>query len=80
LEDSILATVNLSDDADTTAIIYGQLACAYYGFRALHQKWIKHVYAGKSITCFSKWIVYEDKRWFKRGSSTLKIHNSMFKL
>lgn len=30
-EQAILATVNLGDDADTTAAICGQLAGAYYG-------------------------------------------------
>jgi ADP-ribosyl-[dinitrogen reductase] hydrolase len=31
--------VNLRDDADTTGAIYGQLAGAYYGVRAIPREW-----------------------------------------
>ena len=34
-----LAAVNLGDDADTTAAIYGQLAGAYYGTSAIPAEW-----------------------------------------
>ncbi|CAF3510347.1 unnamed protein product [Rotaria sp. Silwood1] len=36
----ILAAVNLGDDADTTAAIYGQLAGAYYGYNDLPRQWL----------------------------------------
>ena len=38
-EDGVLAAVNLGDDADTTAAIFGQLAGAYYGVDAIPQAW-----------------------------------------
>ncbi|CAM4776830.1 unnamed protein product [Rotaria magnacalcarata] len=58
-----LKAVNLSDDTDTTAAIYGQLAGAYYGFNELPRKWVEHVYAKRFIKCLSKWIVYEGENW-----------------
>ncbi|CAF5135070.1 unnamed protein product, partial [Rotaria sp. Silwood1] len=33
--EGVLAVVNLGDDTDTTAAIYGQLAGAYYGYNKL---------------------------------------------
>ncbi|CAF3544344.1 unnamed protein product [Rotaria sp. Silwood1] len=42
-ENGVLAAVNLGDDTDTTAAIYGQLAGAYYGYRKLPKKWVEHV-------------------------------------
>ena len=62
-EKGALAAVNLGDDTDTTAAIYGQLAGAYYGYKNLPQKWIKHVYAKKFMLKLSKWIVYEGQKW-----------------
>jgi ADP-ribosylglycohydrolase len=40
-EEGALKAVNLGEDADTTGAIYGQLAGAYYGERALNFKWIR---------------------------------------
>lgn len=59
----VLAAVNLGDDADTTAAIYGQLAGAYYGYRQLPREWVKKLYGRKLITCFSKWIYYRGQNW-----------------
>ncbi|CAF4415365.1 unnamed protein product, partial [Rotaria magnacalcarata] len=58
-----LNAVNLGDDTDTTAAIYGQLAGAYYTYENLPAEWIKHVYAHDFITCLSKWIVSEGQQW-----------------
>ncbi len=38
-EEGCLKAVNLGDDADTTAAIYGQLAGAYYGVDAIPRNW-----------------------------------------
>ncbi|MEA4882587.1 MAG: ADP-ribosylglycohydrolase family protein [Clostridia bacterium] len=40
-EDGLLKAVNLGDDADTTAAVYGQLAGAYYGVEAIPSKWLR---------------------------------------
>ncbi|CAF4038353.1 unnamed protein product, partial [Rotaria sp. Silwood2] len=54
-----LAAVNLGDDTDTTAAIYGQLAGAYYGFHKLPSEWVNCVYSKRFIGCLCKWIAYE---------------------
>jgi ADP-ribosyl-[dinitrogen reductase] hydrolase len=69
-EKGALAAVNLGDDADTTAAIYGQLAGAYYGFKNLPKKWVKDVYAKNFITCLGDWIGYEGQIWFDKERST----------
>jgi ADP-ribosylglycohydrolase len=69
-EEGALAAVNLGDDTDTTAAIYGQLAGAYYGYKDLPSKWVKHVYAKDFITCLSEWIVYEGQIWSQKNRST----------
>ena len=55
----VLAAINLGDDTDTTAAIYGQLAGAFYGYRNLPSNWIEQLYAKKFIETLSKWIQYE---------------------
>ena len=73
-----LAAVNLGDDTDTTAAIYGQLAGTYYGYKSLPQKWVNHVYARDFIMCLSEWIVYEGQRWSRKNSSILSNSHSNF--
>jgi len=62
-EKGTLAAVNLGDDTDTIAAIYGQLAGAYYGYKNLPEYWIQHLYGKKFILNLSKWIVYEGDKW-----------------
>jgi ADP-ribosylglycohydrolase len=62
-ETGALAAVNLGDDTDTTAAIYGQLAGAFYGYKNLPSHWLEHVYAHKFLKILSKWIAYEGQRW-----------------
>ncbi|CAF0873214.1 unnamed protein product [Adineta steineri] len=69
-EKGVLDAVNLGDDTDTTAAIYGQLAGAYYGYKELPKKWIKHVYAKQFILNVSEWIAYEGKKWNETEGST----------
>ena len=58
-----LAAVNLGDDTDTTAAIYGQLAGAYYGYKQLPLEWREKLYAEEFILCLSEWITYEGENW-----------------
>ncbi|CAF1023539.1 unnamed protein product [Rotaria sp. Silwood1] len=58
-EEGALKAVNLGDDTDTTAAIYGQLAGAVYGYQDLPNKWCKRVYAKNFISHVSNWIVCE---------------------
>ncbi len=39
-EEGCLLAVNLGDDADTTAAVYGQLAGAFYGEGAIPESWL----------------------------------------
>jgi len=76
-EKGVLAAVNLGDDTDTTAAIYGQLAGAYYGYKDLPQRWVEQVYAKKFILQLSKWIEYEGKNW-KKPEELLPANKSSF--
>ncbi|CAF4863103.1 unnamed protein product [Rotaria sp. Silwood1] len=67
-EKGVLNAINLGDDTDTTAAIYGQLAGTYYGYDKLPDRWIRQVYAHNFITCVSKWIVYEGHLWKPKHS------------
>ncbi|CAF1078048.1 unnamed protein product [Rotaria sp. Silwood1] len=62
-EKGALNAVNLGDDTDTTAAIYGQLAGAYYGYKELPKKWSDSIYAKNFILCVSSWIAYEGEQW-----------------
>ena len=48
-EDGVLAAVNLGDDADTTAAIFGQLAGAIYGVDGIPARWRERVHRGEEI-------------------------------
>ena len=64
-EKGALAAVNLGDDTDTTAAIYGQLAGAYHGYKKLPSRWVEQVYARQFMQKLSKWIAYEGEQWEK---------------
>ena len=48
-KDGALLAVNLGDDSDTTGAVYGQLAGAYYGERAIPESWKGKVVHGLLI-------------------------------
>lgn len=62
-EKGALAAVNLGDDTDATAAIYGQLAGAHYGYKRLPPRWVKEIYARSFVEKTCKWIAYEGARW-----------------
>ena len=68
-EKGVLAAIQLGDDTDTTAAIYGQLAGAVYGSQGLPSRWVGSIYARSFITCISEWILYEGDRWFEKKQS-----------
>ena len=59
--DGCLLAVNLGDDADTTAAIYGQIAGAYYGVHGIPAEWRERVAMGEFITQLA------DGRWEHGG-------------
>jgi ADP-ribosylglycohydrolase len=67
-EKGALNAVNLGDDTDTTAAIYGQLAGAYYGYNRIPQKWVHQLYANQLIICIAEWLQF-------LGSSQSKAHD-----
>lgn len=49
-KDGCLMAVNLGNDADTTAAIYGQLAGAYYGVNGIPAEWLAKLHAKGTIS------------------------------
>lgn len=49
-EEGCLLAVNLGDDADTTAAVYGQLAGALWGERGIPEKWLSRLALREEIT------------------------------
>src|SRR5690606_13836870 len=48
-EDGCLLAVNLGDDADTTAAVYGQIAGAWYGAAKIGEAWCQRLAMGDRI-------------------------------
>ncbi|CAF1941544.1 unnamed protein product [Rotaria magnacalcarata] len=55
----VLNVVNLGDDTDSTAAIYGQLAGAYYGRSSIPIHWTQQLYAAPLIECIGQWLYVE---------------------
>lgn len=51
--DGCLLAVNLGDDADTTAAIYGQLAGAYYGASGIPAEWRRQIAMREEISALA---------------------------
>ncbi|CAF1202542.1 unnamed protein product [Didymodactylos carnosus] len=62
-KDGALRAVNLGDDTDTTAAIYGQLAGAVYGMKGLPEEWLNQLYARDFIICLGMWIHVKGYQW-----------------
>ena len=56
-----LMVINLGDDADTTGAIYGQIAGAYYGVKAIPAGWRKRLTMSDKITSMAD-SLYEHAR------------------
>ncbi|CAF1001054.1 unnamed protein product [Rotaria magnacalcarata] len=54
----VLSAIQLGDDTDTTAAIYGQLAGACYGYSQIPENWRRQLYANELITCIGHWLHY----------------------
>ena len=52
--DGCLKAANLGDDADTTAAVYGQLAGAYYGERAIPAHWRRQLALREQIVALAE--------------------------
>ena len=49
-EAAVLRAANLGDDADTTAAVCGQLAGAFYGEKAIPERWLAKLVMRREIT------------------------------
>ena len=49
----IFPAVNLGNDSDTSAAIYGQLAGAYYGIEGIPEEWRKKCFVSSLILLFA---------------------------
>mgnify|MGYP002379135106 FL=1 len=72
-EQGALNAVNLGDDTDTTAAIYGQLAGAHYGYRAIPPKWLNQLYATQLLLCTAAWLQYLGPSEERRNHQTRQI-------
>jgi len=61
-KDAILKAVNLGDDADTTAAICGQIAGAYYGFKAIPESWVDKLTMADVIITLAENLYKGDKQ------------------
>ncbi len=52
-KDGCLLAVNLGDDADTTAAVYGQIAGAYYGKQNIPEEWLEQLSMRPIIESFA---------------------------
>lgn len=59
-EAGCLLAVNLGDDADTTAAIYGQIAGAYYGLEGVPERWRTRIAHAQLIVDFADKL---HRRW-----------------
>ncbi|MBQ7650331.1 MAG: ADP-ribosylglycohydrolase family protein, partial [Victivallales bacterium] len=42
-EDGMIAAVNLGGDADSIGAVFGQIAGAYYGYKAIPERWLAKI-------------------------------------
>lgn len=60
-KDGMMAVIRLGGDTDTNAACYGQLAGAYYGYRAIPEEWRKEVYHSDELVEIADKLLEMDK-------------------
>lgn len=61
-EEGLIAAVNLGGDSDSIGAIFGQIAGAYYGFKAIPERWVKAVKTWEKVdTLIEKFIAALEK-------------------
>ncbi|CAF0862855.1 unnamed protein product [Adineta ricciae] len=76
-EKGALAAVNLGDDTDTTAAIYGQLAGAAYGIDKIPERWREQIFERKFIITLANGLFIHGKKLFSspKRKSQFDIHS-----
>lgn len=75
-KDGMMAVVRLGGDTDTDAACYGQLAGAYYGYKAIPKEWRENVYQADELVEIADNLLrmprcpilgtrFEDNKYFK---------------
>ncbi|CAF3891832.1 unnamed protein product [Adineta steineri] len=62
-EKGVLDAVNLGDDTDTTAAIYGQLAGAMYGIESIPDRWVRQLFEDQFIMTIAKGLYVKGKQF-----------------
>jgi ADP-ribosyl-[dinitrogen reductase] hydrolase len=73
-EKGVLLAVNLGDDTDTTAAIYGQLAGAVYGIEEIPQRWRDRLFQINFILTLANGLYLKGKKFnrHKRKSNAIE--------
>ncbi len=73
-EKGVLLAVNLGDDADTTAAIYGQLAGAVYGIDGIPQRWRDRLFQTNFLITLANGLYSKGKNFnqTKRGAEAIE--------
>ena len=73
-EVGVLLAINLGDDTDTTAAIYGQLAGAVYGIEGIPQRWRDQIFQKDFLIAIANGLFVRGKNFnrVKRGASTIE--------
>ena len=75
-KDGMMAVIRLGGDTDTNGAIYGQLAGAYYGYKAIPEEWRRNVYLADELVEIADKLLemkkcpiirtrFEDDKYFK---------------
>jgi ADP-ribosyl-[dinitrogen reductase] hydrolase len=56
-EDAVVRAANLGDDADTVAAVTGALAGAYYGYKAIPQRWTERLLGLEEVRQISTQLI-----------------------
>ena len=75
-KDGMMAVIRLGGDTDTNAACYGQLAGAYYGYKAIPEEWRENVYQADELVEIADNLLkmpkcpilrtrFEDNKYFK---------------
>lgn len=77
--EGVLNAVNLGDDTDTTAAVYGQLAGAHYGLLAIPPSWTQQLFAVNFIICVADWL-YADGNQSRNNVSRQQSQQEQYRV
>ena len=60
-EDGMIAAVNLGGDADSIGAVFGQIAGAYYGYKAIPERWLAKIKDRKAVNDLIEGCIAQSK-------------------